>query len=91
MSNANEGKNSLWIRETQKKDWLDSETNKEPTFLRNKDSTKVKFHKNCVFLAACSGGDTDEIERQLKNGSEIDTANIDGLTALHQVNKDYVV
>ena len=85
MSINTEVKNSLWIRETQKKDWLDSETNKEPNYLRNTES-KVKFHKNCVFLAACSAGDTDEIERQLNNGSEIDTANIDGLTALHQVN-----
>lgn len=47
-------------------------------------STKVRFPKGCVFLAACSSGDTDEVKAHLKIGVNINTTNIDGLTALHQ-------
>ena len=46
--------------------------------------SKVRFPKSCVFLAACSSGDTDEVKQHLKMGVNINTTNIDGLTALHQ-------
>lgn len=46
---------------------------------------KVRFPKGCVFLAACSSGDADEVKAHLKMGVNINTTNIDGLTALHQV------
>ena len=46
--------------------------------------TKVRFPKGCVFLAACSSGDADEVRAHLKMGVNINTTNIDGLTALHQ-------
>ncbi len=55
----------------------------EKTYQRNK-SSKVRFPKSCVFLAACSSGDTDEVKQHLKLGVNINTTNIDGLTALHQ-------
>jgi ankyrin repeat protein len=45
---------------------------------------RVKFPKGCVFLAACSSGDIDEVKQYLKYGVNINTTNIDGLTALHQ-------
>lgn len=45
---------------------------------------KVRFPKGCVFLAACSSGDVDEVKAHLKIGVNINTTNIDGLTALHQ-------
>lgn len=45
---------------------------------------RVKFPKGCVFLAACSSGDIDEVRQYLKMGVNINTTNIDGLTALHQ-------
>lgn len=48
-------------------------------------TTKVRFPKGCVFLAACSSGDIDEVRAHLKLGVNINTTNIDGLTALHQV------
>jgi len=35
-------------------------------------------------LAACSSGDADEVKAHLKIGVNINTTNIDGLTALHQ-------
>ena len=47
---------------------------------------KVQFPSGCVFLAACSSGDVDEVKAHLKLGVNINTTNIDGLTALHQVN-----
>ena len=47
--------------------------------------SKVKFPKGCVFLAACSSGDIEEVKTYLKIGVNINTTNIDGLTALHQV------
>jgi ankyrin repeat protein len=47
-------------------------------------TNRVRFPKSCVFLAACSSGDTDEVRQHLKLGVNINTTNIDGLTALHQ-------
>lgn len=55
--------------------------NQQDTYNR---TTKVRFPKGCVFLAACSSGDTDEVRAHLKLGVNINTTNIDGLTALHQ-------
>ena len=45
----------------------------------------MQFTDGCVFLAACAAGDKDEVLRLVKRGADIDTANVDGLTALHQV------
>ncbi len=45
---------------------------------------RVRFPKGCIFLAACSAGDVDEVRQHLKLGVNINTTNIDGLTALHQ-------
>ncbi|XP_026951845.1 protein phosphatase 1 regulatory subunit 12B isoform X3 [Sagmatias obliquidens] len=45
---------------------------------------RVRFEDGAVFLAACSSGDTDEVRRLLARGADVDTANVDGLTALHQ-------
>ncbi|XP_059573202.1 protein phosphatase 1 regulatory subunit 12B isoform X2 [Alligator mississippiensis] len=46
--------------------------------------TRVRFEEGAVFLAACSSGDTDEVKRLLGRGARVNTANVDGLTALHQ-------
>ena len=46
---------------------------------------KVQFTDGCVFLAACAAADKDEVEKMVARGADIDTANVDGLTALHQV------
>ncbi|VDL84404.1 unnamed protein product [Nippostrongylus brasiliensis] len=37
-----------------------------------------------VFLSACMSGDEEEVEELLANGADINTATVDGLTALHQ-------
>ncbi|XP_018611502.1 protein phosphatase 1 regulatory subunit 12A isoform X1 [Scleropages formosus] len=70
-------------RNEQLKRWLGSETDREPPVLKKK-KTKVKFDDSAVFLAACSSGDTEEVLRMLERGADIDCANVDGLTALHQ-------
>ncbi|XP_074833381.1 protein phosphatase 1 regulatory subunit 12B isoform X1 [Carettochelys insculpta] len=45
---------------------------------------RVRFEEGAVFLAACSSGDAEEVKRLLGRGARINTANVDGLTALHQ-------
>ncbi|KAK7895942.1 hypothetical protein WMY93_021267 [Mugilogobius chulae] len=70
-------------RNEQLKSWLGSETDLEPPVLKKK-KTKVKFDDGAVFLAACSSGDTEEVLRLLDRGADINYANVDGLTALHQ-------
>lgn len=71
-------------REEQLKRWEDSDTNKEPSSPKQK-TRKIKFSSGCVFLAACAAGDKNEVEKLLEKGADINTANVDGLTALHQV------
>ncbi|XP_046728692.1 protein phosphatase 1 regulatory subunit 12A isoform X10 [Silurus meridionalis] len=70
-------------RNEQLKRWLGSETDLEPPVIKKK-KTKVKFDEGAVFLAACSSGDTEEVLRLLERGADINYANVDGLTALHQ-------
>ena len=50
----------------------------------------MQFTDGCVFLAACAAGDKDEVLRLVKRGADIDTANVDGLTALHQVSRLHI-
>uniref|UniRef100_H3B2G4 Protein phosphatase 1 regulatory subunit n=1 Tax=Latimeria chalumnae TaxID=7897 RepID=H3B2G4_LATCH len=70
-------------RNEQLKRWLGSETDLEPPVFKKK-KTKVKFDDGAVFLAACSSGDSDEVLKLLGRGADINYANVDGLTALHQ-------
>ena len=75
---------ALFKRAEQLKRWQESETWKEPSEPKRKNK-KIQFTDGCVFLAACAATDKDEVQRLLIKGADIDTANIDGLTALHQV------
>ena len=84
MADVQDTRNALWRRDEQLRRWNLSETFSESSERKNKES-KIKFHDGCVFLAACSSGDTEEVEKLLAKGADINTANIDGLTALHQV------
>ncbi|KAG1681208.1 Protein phosphatase 1 regulatory subunit 12A [Nymphon striatum] len=71
-------------RAEQLKRWEESETNKDCS-PESRKSPKIRFTDGCVFLAACASADTDEVKKRLEeNKTDIDTANIDGLTALHQ-------
>jgi len=74
---------ALMKRAEQLKRWQDSETFREPTEPRRK-SRRIGFSDGCVFLAACAAGDREEVKVLLGRGADIDTANVDGLTALHQ-------
>lgn len=74
-------------RVEQLKRYEDSETNRESVSPKNANARKVRFSAGCIFLAACASGDKDEVLNMLNSvGADIDTANVDGLTALHQVN-----
>ncbi|XP_036356324.1 protein phosphatase 1 regulatory subunit 12A isoform X6 [Octopus sinensis] len=70
-------------RNQQLKRWADSDTNRESIGVRDRPK-RVNFQDGCVFLAACSSGDKDEVIKLLARGADINTANVDGLTALHQ-------
>ncbi|XP_026278059.1 protein phosphatase 1 regulatory subunit 12A isoform X3 [Frankliniella occidentalis] len=83
MSIETRSSSALFKRAEQLKRWEESETNREDTVLKTK-TRKIKFSAGCVFLAACASGDKEEVVRLLEKGADIDTANVDGLTALHQ-------
>lgn len=76
---------ALFRRAEQLKRWEDSETNDVSPIVPKDKKSKIKFSDGCVFLAACAAGDTEEVERLLGKGTDINTTNVDGLTALHQV------
>lgn len=67
--------------------WEKSETNKEPDYIvASRQTPKVKFGDNVVFLAAAQSGDSEEVERLIvEEGADVNSVNKDGLTALHQV------
>ena len=76
-------KNCIDLRRQQRDRYLISDFNKAPDCPRN--PVRVKFGDGIMFLAACSNGDIDEIVRLINSGANVDTANVDGITALHQV------
>ena len=75
---------AIFKRDEQLKRWEESATNQCADHTAHR-AKKVKFQDGCIFLAACSSSDTEEVKRLLDRGADINTANIDGLTALHQV------
>lgn len=77
-------------RHEQIKRWQNSATDLECATYAN-PKTKVKFDDGAVFLAACSAGDLDEVKALLNGGANINFANVDGLTALHQVGSSHPV
>ncbi|XP_043248392.1 protein phosphatase 1 regulatory subunit 12A isoform X2 [Colletes gigas] len=83
MSVESRSSSALFKRAEQLKRWEQSETNREPAQPRQV-ARKIKFSADCVFLAACAAGDKEEVVRLLQKGADINTGNVDGLTALHQ-------
>ncbi|XP_056906837.1 protein phosphatase 1 regulatory subunit 12A isoform X1 [Takifugu flavidus] len=77
-------------RQDQLQRWLGSETDRTGSEGRDTLSVsgtrraKVRFAQGAVFMAACSAGDREEVAALLRQGADINHANIDGLTALHQ-------
>ncbi|XP_022053599.1 protein phosphatase 1 regulatory subunit 12A isoform X2 [Acanthochromis polyacanthus] len=77
-------------RQDQLQRWLGSETDQTGSEARETSSgsgtrrAKVRFAQGAVFMAACSAGDREEVSALLRQGADINHANIDGLTALHQ-------
>lgn len=81
-------------RKDQLQRWLGSEADRTASEARQQTSSsggsgtrraKVRFAQGAVFMAACSAGDREEVATLLRQGADINHANIDGLTALHQV------
>ncbi|KAL5292644.1 PPP1R12C family protein [Megaselia abdita] len=75
---------ALMKRAEQLKRWEESDTNKESPHPKPEKLRKIRFPSGCVFLASCLSGDKDEVVKLLEDGADINTANVDGLTALHQ-------
>ncbi|XP_037788051.1 protein phosphatase 1 regulatory subunit 12B-like isoform X2 [Penaeus monodon] len=82
MAVDNRSASALFKRAEQLRRWQESETNKTE-IIDNNRPRKVNFSDGCIFLAACAAGDKQEVLRLLEKGADIDTANVDGLTALH--------
>ncbi|XP_016088525.1 protein phosphatase 1 regulatory subunit 12A-like [Sinocyclocheilus grahami] len=78
-------------RQDQLQRWRGSETDRTGAEARSLCSApgnrraRVRFAQGAVFMAACSAGDREEVAELLRQGADINHANIDGLTALHQV------
>uniref|UniRef100_A0A673IYZ1 Uncharacterized protein n=1 Tax=Sinocyclocheilus rhinocerous TaxID=307959 RepID=A0A673IYZ1_9TELE len=77
-------------RQDQLQRWRGSETDRTGAEARSLCSApgnrraRVRFAQGAVFMAACSAGDREEVAELLRQGADINHANIDGLTALHQ-------
>ncbi|KAJ8249153.1 hypothetical protein GJAV_G00231750 [Gymnothorax javanicus] len=77
-------------RQDQLQRWLGSETDRTVPEIRERPAgnegrrSRVRFTQGAVFMAACSAGDREEVAALLRQGADINHANIDGLTALHQ-------
>ncbi|XP_055846461.1 protein phosphatase 1 regulatory subunit 12A-like [Episyrphus balteatus] len=84
MSFDTRNNSAMMKRAEQLKRWEESETNREPSVPKSEKGRKIKFSSGCVFLAACLAGDKEEVVNLIENGADINTANVDGLTALHQ-------
>ncbi|XP_030081539.1 protein phosphatase 1 regulatory subunit 12A isoform X11 [Drosophila hydei] len=85
MSSLEVRNNSAMMkRAEQLKRWEESDTNRAAPSPRHEHSRRIKFSSGCVFLAACLSGDKEEVVQLLDQGADINTANVDGLTALHQ-------
>lgn len=78
-------------RQDQLQRWQGSETDRTGAEARGQNSApgnrrgRVRFAQGAVFMAACSAGDQEEVAELLRQGADINHANVDGLTALHQV------
>uniref|UniRef100_A0A2M4AVE3 Putative myosin phosphatase dmbs-l n=1 Tax=Anopheles triannulatus TaxID=58253 RepID=A0A2M4AVE3_9DIPT len=86
MSLDNRNTSAQFKRAEQLKRWEESDMAKQASGIPKSPSLRrIQFTPGCIFLAACDAGDKDEVEYLLQDGADIDTANVDGLTALHQV------
>ncbi|XP_022175450.1 protein phosphatase 1 regulatory subunit 12A isoform X5 [Myzus persicae] len=73
---------ALFKRAEQLKRWEESDTNRESPSRKNIKA--VSFPIDCAFLASVSSGDKNEVNSLLYLAADINAANADGLTALHQ-------
>ncbi|XP_050526056.1 protein phosphatase 1 regulatory subunit 12A isoform X3 [Daktulosphaira vitifoliae] len=73
---------ALFKRAEQLKRWEESDTNRESPVRKNIKA--VSFPIDCAFLASVASGDKNEVNSLLYLTADINAANADGLTALHQ-------
>ncbi len=90
LGQTSRASNALLKRQEAIKRWMLSDTNRQSL---HRPSTKVRitFEKETVFLSAVSSGDVDETKKLIDGGVDINCANVDGLTALHQVRKNILL
>ncbi|XP_050440250.1 protein phosphatase 1 regulatory subunit 12A isoform X8 [Adelges cooleyi] len=73
---------ALFKRAEQLKRWEESDTNQQSPVRKNIKT--VSFPIDCAFLASVASGDKNEVNSLLYLTADINAANADGLTALHQ-------
>ncbi|XP_069821832.1 protein phosphatase 1 regulatory subunit 12A-like isoform X4 [Dendropsophus ebraccatus] len=71
-------------RQEQLRLWSGSETDRCLPPGSTRRPPRVRFAQGAVFMAACSAGDREEVRQLLAAGAQINSTNVDGLTALHQ-------
>ncbi|XP_041033592.1 protein phosphatase 1 regulatory subunit 12C-like [Carcharodon carcharias] len=52
--------------------------------VRGSSLRRVRFEAAAEFLAACASGDAKDAEEMLRGGADVNCANTDGISALHQ-------
>lgn len=74
---------TLARKRQQLSNWEGSDTN--AIDLNNAKTSLIQFQRNLLFQDSVAQQDTDEVEMLLTLGVDVDYANTDGITALHQV------
>eukprot|EP00054_Salpingoeca_dolichothecata_P018819 m.116198 g.116198 ORF g.116198 m.116198 type:complete len:975 (-) comp23025_c0_seq2:57-2981(-) len=72
------------LRAKQLEAWKKRQAEETPTDLSSRTNT-IKFPGSVALLSAATEGDEEDLKEQLARGVHPDSANADGLTALHQV------
>eukprot|EP00794_Sanderia_malayensis_P012945 gene12945-14277_t len=83
LGQTSRASNALLKRQEAIKRWMISDTNRQ-SLHRPSNKVRITFERETVFLSAVSGGDADETKKLIDSGVDINCANVDGLTGLHQ-------
>lgn len=76
--------NAVGKRDESVKRWMTTSMN-QLSCKKNESDFKITFNNGSMLLSAVSLDDIEEVERLIKEGADVNFANADGLTSLHQV------